>query len=257
MNELANLIQAFRHDSGVVKDRREYIFDEIRYVSSRLAKPNFDEIRTDDLQLLFELYDQVYCQGQLRKILIAQGTPLSMRLSKRMTSAGGKTTMVHPNGRHSPRGKTFEIAISTTLLFESFQPNERQETRVVGLPCANRLEALQRTFEHEIVHLIEMLVWLNSSCAKARFRTIAHNMFGHLESNHQLTTPQESARRKLGIQLGDTVQFQYGQRQLYGFVNRITRRATVLVRDSKGDLFDDGIRYRKFYVPVDALTKAA
>ena len=257
MNKLANVIKAIRHDFGLVKDRQEHVYDEIRYVSSRLAKPNFDEICTDDLHLLFELYDQVYCQGQLRKMLLAQGTPLTMRLSKRMTSAGGKTTMVHPHGRHSLKGKTFEIAISTTLLFESFQTDESQETRVVGLKCANRLEALQRTFEHEFVHLIEMIIWLNSSCAKARFRAIAHNMFGHLESNHQLTTPQDSARRKLGIQPGDTVLFRYGQEQLLGFVNRITRRATVLVRDSKGDLFDDGFRYRKFYVPLDALKKAA
>jgi len=36
-------------------------------------------------------------------------------------------------------------------------------------------------------------------------------------------------------------------------VNRITKRATVLVEDERGMRYSDGKRYAKFYVPVASL----
>lgn len=38
-------------------------------------------------------------------------------------------------------------------------------------------------------------------------------------------------------------------------MNRITRRATVLVEDSRGVLYADGKRYLTFYVPLPLLRK--
>jgi hypothetical protein len=40
-----------------------------------------------------------------------------------------------------------------------------------------------------------------------------------------------------------------------GRVNRITRRATVLVPAPTGELFSDGKRYLRFYVPLEQLKK--
>jgi hypothetical protein len=39
-------------------------------------------------------------------------------------------------------------------------------------------------------------------------------------------------------------------RRLTGRVNRITKRATVLVEDSEGQKYSDGLRYKTYYVPI-------
>ena len=51
----------------------------------------------------------------------------------------------------------FEIAIGTTPLFHTFREN--QPSFVGGRKCHNRLDALQRIMEHEMIHLTEMLIW--------------------------------------------------------------------------------------------------
>ncbi len=229
------------------------IYEEVLFVSDTIRSSNFQNISTEDLQLLFELYDNVFFDGLIRQSLIDQKLPLQMRLSKRMTNAGGKTTMLHPYGIHSNRGKSFEIAISSTLLFESF--NRGQPASVVGVDCQDRLSGLQRIFEHELIHLIEMLVWLHSSCSARRFKLIAKNFFGHRQSSHQLTSPKDSAAKQFGITTGDYVEFDLNGSRLRGFINRITRRATVLVKNKRGHLYDDGFRYIKYYVPIERLSK--
>ena len=45
--------------------------------------------------------------------------------------------------------------------------------------------------------------------------------------------------------------------QRRGFVNRITKRATVLVQDKKGTPYSDGKRYVKYYVPLNQLRRAS
>ena len=44
--------------------------------------------------------------------------------------------------------------------------------------------------------------------------------------------------------------FIYEGRPLTGRVNRLTKRATVLVEDAEGERFSDGRRYRRYYVPI-------
>ena len=236
-----------------IRDLQTSIYEEVLFLSESIRDPNFQTISTEDLQLLFDLYDKAFFDGLIRQSLIDQKLPLSVRLSKRMTNAGGKTTMLHPYGIRSNQGKSFEIAVSSTLLFESF--NRGQPANVVGVLCHDRLTGLQRIFEHELIHLIEMVVWIHSSCAARRFKSIARNFFGHRESNHQLTSPRETAAKKFGIKTGDYVQFDLNGQTMRGFVNRITRRATVLVKSKRGQLYDDGDRYIKYYVPIERLVK--
>jgi hypothetical protein len=49
------------------------------------------------------------------------------------------------------------------------------------------------------------------------------------------------------------VRFRIDGRELEGIVNRVTKRATVLVRDERGTPYSDGWRYAKYYVPVSQL----
>jgi hypothetical protein len=216
--------------------------------SNYLDDPNFTVIHPDDLSFLFEEYDRRFFEGGFAQAV--NGSPLHFRLSPRLTSAGGKTTRFRPRRGEGPA--KFEIAVSTTLLFQTFDDLKR-DVVVTGILCRNRLEALQRIFEHELVHLAEMLAWDGSSCKATRFQSIARRCFGHTDHRHQLITPRERAMAKFGVRPGRRVRFRFNGRELSGIVNRITRRATVLVEDPKGAPFSDGRRYLTYYVPPEML----
>lgn len=216
--------------------------------SRALDAANFTQFHVSDLSRMFALYDDIFFAGACRRQL--GKTSLSFRISRRMTSAGGKTT--RRILRNAPYHRSYEITISSTLLFQTFHDVDRTVT-VTGLTCRSRLEALQRIFEHELVHLIEMLVWDNSHCSQPRFQSIAGSRFGHTEHRHELVTPRERAQARFGLKPGSRVWFEMDGVRYLGVINRITRRATVLVEDPRGIRYSDGCSYLKFYVPFEML----
>ncbi|WP_437187030.1 hypothetical protein SH668x_000404 [Planctomicrobium sp. SH668] len=219
--------------------------------SNVMDAANFTQFHPKDLQQLFELYDDQFFGGFCHQQL--NGVPLNFRISSRMTSAGGKTTRFQR--RNAPQSKSYEITVSSTLLFQTFH-DVRRTVKVTGIECKNRLEALQRIFEHEMVHLIEMLLWDDSNCAAGRFQKIAGLRFGHTEHRHALVTPRERASKQFGLQPGSRVKFQLEGAEYVGIINRITKRATVLVEDPRGQRYSNGRCYAKFYVPFELLKPA-
>jgi hypothetical protein len=140
--------------------------------SQHLDTENFTCVHPVDIEQIFDLYDQLFFENGCRNLL--SDTPLSFRLSRRMTRSGGKTS------RREIRdfigkvvNKEYEVAVSETLLFQAFEGNHRPVV-ICGIECENRLEALQRIMEHEITHLVELLIWSKSSCSATRFQSIAN-----------------------------------------------------------------------------------
>lgn len=217
--------------------------------SRHLDRPNFTAIHPDDLRWLFDNYDSRFLGGACRQAI--GEAPLHFRFSRRMTSAGGKTvrTVYH---RVKPQRVVYEIVISSTLLYQTFLDVDRPVS-VAGVVCRDRLDALQRIFEHELVHLMEMLLWKDSSCSRDRFQGIAQRLFRHREHTHQLITPAERAAVRFGIRAGDRVRFRFEGQHLQGVVNRITKRATVLVESPEGIRYSNGRNYKKYYVPLALL----
>ena len=251
--KLQHYINSKSYSPANRKEKWQQISDITLCSSRSVARPNFDQLSNADLANLFELIDQQFFLGQFRKQIHAQRHSLSFRVSKRMTSSGGITTTKMPL---TGRGRLeFEIAISSTLLFESFQ--DKRPISVTGMLCSNRLQALMRIMEHEMIHLCEMMLWRDSSCSKHRFKDIAFRFFGHRQSTHQLLAPSDNAANRLKIMVGDDVAFHRGTEELCGYVNRITKRATVLVPCRTGTLYTDGQKYQKYYVPLTKLKKAA
>lgn len=241
--------------------RTREIHEYVLANSESITRPNFTTVSDADLGLLFHITDELFFQGSVGQLCEQKAdAPLTFRLSTRMTSSGGTTTMYRSGPRRSPRLE-FEIAIATTPLFATFPSGSGESAsgpgEVGGVPCANRLEALQRIMEHEMVHLIEMLLWDDSNCSGKPFKSIVYRFFGHTTSNHRLLTPADVARRQWGIRPGDRVQFEFQGRPLSGWVNRITKRASVLVADPRGVPHSDGQSYKTFYVPLHRLRKAA
>ncbi|MBL8816923.1 MAG: hypothetical protein JNL58_12915 [Planctomyces sp.] len=223
------------------------VLDNSRWMKSA----DFNTFHANDLAFMFDRYDSLIFGNAIRDAL--GGRPLTFRLSKRQTRSGGQTSWKRKR-RVQPGepAEEFEISVSSHLLFQTFR-SETREIRVTGLPCENRLQAMQRIVEHEIVHLSELIVWQQSGCKKRRFQEIAEGLFGHLEHTHQLVTTRELAATNHGIRRGSLVIFQFEGLEYKGVVVKITKRATVLVPDGRGQLYNDGNRYLKYYVPISGL----
>lgn len=234
-----------------IKEKTKQIYQNLLKSSDTILAGNFTNITASDLHYLLKQYDRVFFDGILLELIDAQGS-ITLSLSNRMTRAGGKT--IRSSNAKTGRPLKYEIRISRFLLLQSFIDIKRS-ILVNGIPCLDRIEALQRIFEHELIHLFEMLKWRQSSCAGQRFRSIAFQIFSHTDTTHQLITTIERAQVKYDIKLGDKVTFTYKKQQLIGFVNRITKRATILVEDRKGRRYSDCRRYTKYYVPISRLRK--
>ncbi|RLS42061.1 MAG: SprT-like family protein [Planctomycetota bacterium] len=246
--DLAEIALKTQLTPEVVQQRTRVIYEHLLGRSRHLQSGNFRSIHGEDLATLFESYDSAFFRGACLASL--GGRRLDFRVSTRMTSAGGKT--FHYTPRTSGAKDWYEIAVSAPLLFQTFRDVNRPVT-VCGVSCKDRLEALQRIFEHEMIHLVELVAWKNSECSAPRFQSITSRLFQHREHTHNLITQSERAKVKFGIVAGSRVQFEYEGRLYSGIVNRVTKRATILVEDPGGLRYSDGKRYTKFYIPLDHL----
>jgi hypothetical protein len=253
MSELARIVTTTQLAAEEIAAKTTAIHGRLLRTSRHVRAGNFQAIHPEDLQALFDDYDSVFFAGEVAKAV--GKTPLHFRLSRRLTSAAGKTTQRKARKVLGSPVIDYEISISTTLLFQTFHDVDRLVT-ATGVLCHDRLQALQRIFEHELLHLVEMLVWNDSNCAASRFQTIANRLFGHRAHTHQLITQRERAIKKFGLRVGDRVTFRFDGRHYEGIVNRVTRRATVLVEDPQGVRYTNGKRYAKFYIPLDHLRPA-
>lgn len=222
--------------------------------SGKLRCGDFAAMGATDLQLVLTLYDREFFGGWLgEQVRRETGQDVRLGVSGRMTRAGGK--MMH-RWRRGPDGRKkhwYEMVIAGDLLARSF-PAGGGPVKVCGLPCPDAMSALQRLMEHEIVHLAEFLAWGESRCGGKRFKVIAARLFGHRDTKHELLTTRKQAATEHKISVGQWVRFDFQGRGLTGRVNRILRRATVLVEDRRGSRYSDGKRYRKYYVPLNLLT---
>jgi hypothetical protein len=257
--DLARRLVQRAYPADEVARKTRAIYEAVLRRSACITCGNFEQIAPEDMELLFDLYDGEFAGGDLRRLLDASAAPLTFTLSARLTRSAGLTKRYAPRARRGgppAPAQRYEIVLSSTLLFQTFRDVERT-IRVNGLVCGDRLEAAQRVFEHELTHLVEMLVCGASNCDRDRFKGLVRNYFAHPQTRHDLVTQQERARARFDVRVGDRVAFTFEGRRYEGVVNRITRRATILVEDAQGELFSDGRRYVRFYIPLPMLERTA
>lgn len=238
-NDLLNLTYSCQE----IKHKTSTIYNQMLVESGNIDEGNYTSIAPSDLKHLFELYDKMF----FNNFFSGYKEKIFFRLSTRMTKSAGKTQYYSKTG-------DFVISLSTPLVFQTF--NDTPEINVNGVICQDRLEATMRVFEHEVVHVIEYVLFGASSCSKPSFKRLAGNIFGHTEVTHQLITQAEIAHKDFNLHVGDNVSFEYDGETCEGFINRVTKRATVMVKDPQGQFADThGNRYIKFYVPLQSLKK--
>jgi hypothetical protein len=249
---------ALLYSAEEVERRVRRVYNAMLEQSPHIREPNFTVIGSSDLEQLFVWYDREFFRGRMAEMLLEDGVhPVRFCLSRRLTSSAGQTVR-HvrrlKSGRIERDRVAYEITVSTTLLYSTFQHVDRVVT-VGGIICRDRLESLQRIFEHELLHLAEFLGWGHSNCRGANFHALSRRIFAHEGAFHDLITPREEAHTAFDVQVGSHVSFELEAKRYFGRVNRITRRATVLVDDPCGEIFGNGRRYRTFYVPLRLLRK--
>lgn len=241
-------IHHLKYSKTKIRKMGKEIFHKLIEESKYLTDPNFDQISEKDIAGMFWLYDEFFFDNFFKN---NYKNKIGFRLSSRMTRTGGKATMKMRWGKIS-----YEICLSSELLFRTFDDVKRK-VEVNGIVCNNRLEAAMKIMEHEIIHLLEMVLFGDSSCSAPRFRRIVKNIFGHTDVTHKLVTQRERAYKKMGLKIGDRVRFSYNRGYLEGIIYRITKRATVMVQGKKGIYIDkSGNRYSKYYIPLELLSPA-
>ncbi len=226
-----------------IDQRTKAIYCQSLAQSANLHRGNYTTISAIDLEFLFALYDSYFMDGVLKKLCSDR---LGFRVSTRMTKSAGTLIYRRRNGPYT-------ICISEVLMLGAFT-SERESVVVNGLPCRDRLEATMRVLEHEIIHLLELLAFGSTSCARPRFRELSRRVFGHTDVTHELGSGAIAPGSPHSVTQGDTVRFKYRGRSYSGTVTRVTKRATVMVRDRFGNYVDKaGARHSKYYVPLHRL----
>lgn len=219
--------------------------------SQNIKSGDIKVISVLDLSLLFRLYDEVFLGGYFENTY--KGT-MDFSLSKRMTRSAGTTRFPKNITELPPEQYRVEIKISVDFLFNYYKAD--REKQVSGIITNDPLDALMLVLEHELCHVIEVLYFGKTNCKGVRFKEIVNNIFGHTDVYHKLPTSAEIRHLEYGFKPGDNVSFECEGKGIKGIINRINKRATVMVEDKNGAYIDmQGKRCEKYLVPLNMLKK--
>lgn len=229
--------------------RRKEVANGLISKSANIKGPVIESLGSSDLKSLFSLYDQIFFDHWFMHNYKGK---LTFSLSTRLSKTAGKTICPRNISQLKAENVCLEIRLGTDFFFDFYEIDGMKN--VAGINTDQALEALQLVFEHELCHVIEFIYFYSSNCGQKRFKTLAHNLFGHTASTHQLPTNRQIAEHRYGFKPGDLVTFSFEQQQYKGMLYKINKRATVMVKDKKGAYTDkQGNRYTKYYVPIDLL----
>ncbi len=241
----------YHYSKREINERFEKVGQQVFIQSKQIKTDNFQVVSNDDIKLIFQLYDTYFFDNYFKENKVID--KMAFDFSKKMTSAGGKL-MYYKITNQNPI--QFRMRISAYLIFNSFKDDAKTTINLVGYETKNRLEALMHVIEHEIIHLIEFLAFNDSSCKKDNFKKLANQIFGHTAFTHQLLTGKMEALKEYNLRVGDWVTFSFDGKNYKGFIQRITKRATVMALDENGIYKDNkGNRFTKYYILLKYLKK--
>ena len=237
-------IKDLKYSREQISEKRDAIRNKFINKSKNVSTGNIQCMSNEDLKILFELYDEEFFQGHFSKEFKGK---INFSLSTRMTSAAGKTIYSRKIGQLPESEETYEIRMGIKFFFQYYKV-ERDKI-VSGINTKDSLEAFQIVFEHELCHLLELHLYKQSSCKKLRFKIMVNRIFAHTEVHHQLPSQKEIISQDYGFKVGQKVSFIHEGKKYNGFIYKINKRATVMVKDKKGTYRDvEGGTYSKWYV---------
>ncbi|MCB2292399.1 hypothetical protein LGK95_02450 [Clostridium algoriphilum] len=242
-------IKGLKYSSSEINKKRDLVRNRFIIESKNVKTGNIQNMSKVDLKILFDLYDKEFFNDYFSKSF--KGS-LTFSLSTRMTSSAGKTIYSRKLKLLREAEETYEIRMGIKFFYQYYKVD--REKIVSGINTKDSLEAFQIVFEHELCHLIELHLYKESSCKKIRFKTMVNVMFGHTDVYHQLPNQKEIVSKEYGLAIGQKVSFINEGTKYNGFIYKINKRATVMVKDSKGTYRDgNGNAYSKWYVQFGQL----
>ena len=247
---IAENIKDLKYSRSEIIEKRNSIRNTFIIKSKNVKTGNIQCMSNEDLKILFDLYDEEFFYNYFSRDF--KGS-LTFSLSTRMTSAAGKTIYSKKIKLLREEEESYEIRMGIKFFFQYYMV-ERDKI-VSGINTKDSLEAFQIVFEHELCHLMELHLYKESSCKKLRFKTMVNNIFAHTGVHHQLPSQQEITSEKYGIAIGQMVSFVNEGKKYSGFIYKINKRATVMVKDATGTFRDrEGNTYSKWYVHFGKLS---
>ncbi|GCD12865.1 SprT-like domain-containing protein [Clostridium tagluense] len=242
-------IKDLKYSEQEIVKKRNAIRNKFMLKSENVSTGNIKCMSNQDIKILFDLYDEEFFKSYFRDNFKES---ITFSLSTRMTTAAGKTMYSRKIKLLEEIEKTYEIRMGIKFFFQYYKV-ERDKI-VSGINTKDSLEAFQIVFEHELCHLIEFHLYSESSCKKRRFKTMVNDIFAHTEVHHQLPSQKEIISLDYGFKIGQNVCFARENKKYSGFIYKINKRATVMVKDKKGTYKDgEGNTYSKWYVNFEQL----
>ena len=190
---------------------------------------------------MFAAYDQAFSTSLQTP---SGNRRLRFRLSPRMTKAGGTTARFAPR-RAKSSTKSPSPAVCSSMASASRIADHRVRPGLREPPggTAAHLRARNGAPDRAVVLADQQL--LRAALSGHRTPPLSASRT-HAPADHAARTGRAIGNTR-GVE-GDASTSK--GRDSTGRVNRLTKRATVLVEDPEGERFSDGGRYRRYYVPI-------
>jgi hypothetical protein len=238
------------YTAGFIDHYRRLIHDEIvtKYLK---GQANFNSLSSNILEHLYELYDQYFFKMRISQILKTKNAYLTLHVNSKLTRAAG---------RCGPKGCNYIIDISDTIILQTFRGESKYHIGS-GLKCYDRTECLMHTFEHELMHLVMLIlphrIIKGNPIYKGHgyfFKELVAAYFGHTETTHQLFVQQELVHSKEDFKVGQVIKYKNvkNTKSWIGTIIKLNAKRAV-VCDQKGASYR--IDYSSLYPYKDVLPK--
>ena len=230
MNEIRNAInEAYKKNTReiLIKIRKDFT----KYIESK-NKSFFKTPEIEDLRYLFDLYDSRYFSGHLSKHF-----DVKFSFSVKISRAPG--ILRYGNGRSE-----IMFLFSTPMIFEAYDEKASNYT-IRGVTYKDPSEVVMSILEHEIAHIVEYVMHGATNCTKEKYRKIAFDLFGHIDSEEVIKADLRKKQLSQSFKIGDEVIFPYFTKTFRGTITNIRTKVTVEVSSVYST--------KKYYVSFDVL----
>ena len=161
---------------------------------------NFTAVTNDQLQYMFELYDEYLFYGRISAALDNKHSTLALETS--ITAKVGVMGLCSFNKIHGSVSCNYRLCLPGYRFAKLFSVRENSYLNN-GIHCKNRLQCYIITFEHELCHLLHHM-FIDGILAKsdkkytmahgALFMCLASKLFYHKDYKHNLIKGVDSSK---------------------------------------------------------------
>jgi len=175
-NKLEDIVEYPKCMLFTEEKNKKWIEKHHLIIYNEFSELDLDTIRPDDIIDIIKKYDTIWFHNKLSKMMKKRQLKLSVRFE-------GKPTF-NTEGFCFGNYCDYTITLPMNILNHSY-PN----VKVGGIQCKDKLDALLRVIEHELIHLILFIfcddIHIVNHHGKL-FQQTVYNLFGHTSIFHEI-----------------------------------------------------------------------